>query len=303
MRIIRKAIYTAFTVLILAMSTFKVHGASGDLFASVNGTGGNGGGFIYRYTPNGAPSIFASGLSRPRGLAFDSVGDLFVATTFCDARCHSTILKITPSGAQNVFATIPSSFFAEGVAIDESDNVFVMAIELNNFRSIIFKFDSSGSPRVFGVVQGEGFGLTFDSAGNLFAADHTTGAIYEFAPDGKRRTFVDKSAFPGFSGPVGLTIDDSDNLFASTTGTFPPLALENAILEFTPSGAETTFVTGLNFPSGLVFDTSRNLFIAENPLDSLGDILKVRPDSTTTLFASGIGIQASGGPDFLIIQP
>jgi len=296
--------YIACAVVILAMSTFKVHGAVGDLYASVNGTGGNGGGFIYKYTPDGEQSIFASGLSRPRGLAFDSIGDLFVATTFCGRTCHSTILKIAPTGEQNVFVEIPRSFFAEGVAIDDAGNVFVMAIELNNLRSIVFKFTPSGSPRVFGVVPGEGFGLAFDSAGNLFAADHSFGVIYKYKPDGRRSTFVDKSAFPGFSGPVGLSVDGSDNLFASITGTFPPLALENAILEFTPSGTETTFVTGLNFPAGLAFDTSGDLFVAENPLASLGDILKLTPDSTTSVFASGIGIQQySGGPEFLVIQP
>jgi sugar lactone lactonase YvrE len=299
-----KIIFVAFGVVILAMGTLTTTGAPGDLFASVNGTGGNGGGFIYKYTSNGVQSTFASGLSRPRGLAFDSVGNLFVATTFCGATCNSTILKITPGGTQNVFASIPSSFFGEGVAIDGSDNVFVMAIAYNTNTSIIFKFTRDGMRRPFGVVPGEGFGLAFDSAGNLFAADHVTGAIYEFAPDGRRSTFADKSAFPGFSSPNRLTFDRFGNLFVSTTGNFPPVASENAILKFTANGAETTFATGLNFPDGLAVDASSNLFAAENPLVSIGDILKFTPDGTSTIFASGIGIpQGNGGPEDLAIQP
>ena len=36
-------------------------------------------GSIYEYTPDGVRSTFASGLNQPRGLAFNSAGDLFVA--------------------------------------------------------------------------------------------------------------------------------------------------------------------------------------------------------------------------------
>ena len=48
--------------------------ASDTLYVSNANTGN-----IYEYTPNGAQSTFASGLSYPKGLAFDSSGDLFVA--------------------------------------------------------------------------------------------------------------------------------------------------------------------------------------------------------------------------------
>jgi hypothetical protein len=67
---------------------------------------------------------------------------------------------------------------------------------------------------------------------------------------------------------------------------------------------ETTFANGLNFPQGLAFDTSGDLLVAENPLVSVGDILKFHPDGTSTVFAAGIGIpQGFGGPEFLAIQP
>ena len=46
-----------------------------NLFESDFGTGS-----IYEFTPGGAQSTFASGLVYPAGLAFNSAGDLFVAT-------------------------------------------------------------------------------------------------------------------------------------------------------------------------------------------------------------------------------
>jgi DNA-binding beta-propeller fold protein YncE len=282
--------------------------APGDLFASVNGTGGNGGGFIYKYSPTGVQSTFASGLSRPRGLAFDSAGNLFVATNFSNnATLNCTILKIAPDGTQNVFAIL-GGYTGEGVAIDSSDNVFVMTFNSllpGPTRSKIYKFTPAGVQMAFGFLPGkggQGFGLAFDSAGNLFAVDAALQTIYEFTPAGTMSVFVGPSAFPGFgNGPIGLAFNHVGNLFVSTN-VFP--FTNDTILKFTPSGVESTFATGLDSPFGLVFDSAGNLFIAEWPAFATGDILKFMPDGTSTVFASGIGIpQGNGGPLFLAIQP
>src|SRR6266545_2925807 len=50
---------------------------------------------------NGVPSTFATGLTFPRGLAFDSSGNLFVA----EAIQPGDILKFFPDGTHTVFAS------------------------------------------------------------------------------------------------------------------------------------------------------------------------------------------------------
>ena len=301
MKRITRITYPAFAVVILAMGTLTANGAPGDLFASINNDG-NGVGFIYQYTPDGVQTTFASGLSLPRGLAFDSAGNLFVATNLCGRVCDGTILKITPDGEQNVFATIPA-FFAEGLAIDRSDNVFVMMVNQGARLTFskICKLTPDGRRMTFGVLTGrgvQGFDLAFDSAGNLFATDALQSTIYEFAPDGTRSVFIGPET--GVS-PIGLAFDLFGNLFVSTE-TFP--FTDDTIFTFTPDGVKSTFATGLAAPRGLVFDSAGNLFVAEIPLDTSGNILKFAPDGTRTVFASGIGDpQGSGGPEFLAIQP
>jgi len=51
----------------------------------------------------------------------------------------------------------------------------------------------------------------------------------------------------------------------------------DTILECTPSGVESTFVTGLINPRGLAFDGLGNLFVAESDRAPDGDILKFAP--------------------------
>jgi len=97
MKTISKLIYVAVSVVSLAIGAVTVNGALNDLLVSINGTGANGEGLIYEYTPTGVQSIFASGLSEPRGMVFDRFGNLFVANTTFDEpsqTVQASIVKI-----------------------------------------------------------------------------------------------------------------------------------------------------------------------------------------------------------------
>lgn len=288
-------IYAAFASAMLAIVALTAHGAPGDLFVSINGTGENGASSINQYTPDGV-TIFASGLSRPRGMAFNRSGNLFVANTTFDGinTFQASIVKITPGGVQSTFVTLSGNLFAEGVVFDHAGNLFVAAIDQTDPNaygpSTISKIAPNGVQNTFGTLPYQGFGLAFDSAGNLFAADaghpgiEGTASIYKFAPDGSRSVFVDQSAFP-FTGPVGLSFDRFGNLFASTEADVPMGT--DTIVKFTPDGVGSTFATDLDYPRGLAFDRSGILFVAERgAFAPPGDILKFKPDGNSRVFAA-----------------
>src|SRR6266496_2604902 len=148
--------------------------SSSHQLASVNGNTQNLGGAVFQYTPPGAQSTFAPGLSRPRGLAIYH-GNLYVATNTLDpvtGNLQSSIIKVSASGVQTLFATFSNvNFSAEGLAIDRAGNVFVVAFDQTSpaFASTIFKFTPDGAESTFGSLPRQGFGLAFDAAGNLFA--------------------------------------------------------------------------------------------------------------------------------------
>jgi glucose/arabinose dehydrogenase len=64
---------------------------------------------------------------------------------------------------------------------------------------------------------------------------------------------------------------------------------------------ESTFATGLTNPRGLAFDRDGNLFVAEIPPSTGGDILKFTPDGNRTVFAVVPG-GGNSGPEFLAFQ-
>ena len=259
---------------------------------------------ILEFTPSGVQSTYASGLSFPRGLAFDSLGNLFAAETLAPAD-DVEIGKVLKFNLRNKATTLGSAaqFFFEGLAIDIAGNVYVMGNDVRSpvGASTIFKFTPSGERIIFGSIPGQGWGLAFDSAGNLYAADGGDQTIYKFAPNGTRTVFVGPSAFAPGESPVGLAFDSSGNLFVSIETLSDPGA--DSIVYFTPMGVKSIFATGLTTPRGLAFDSSGNLFVAEvnqPEANQPGDILKFPPGGgPPTVFASF----SSGRPQFLTFGP
>jgi len=177
---------------------------------------------ILEFTPSGVQSTYASRLSFPRGLAFDGLGNLFAAETLAPAG-DVEVGKVLKFNLRNKATTLGSAaqFFFEGLAIDIAGNVYVMGNDVRSpvGASTIFKFTPSGERINFGSIPGQGWGLAFDSAGNLYAADGGDQTIYKFAPNGARTVFVGPSAFAPGESPVGLAFDSSGNLFVSGLST------------------------------------------------------------------------------------
>jgi len=266
-----------------------------NLYVSANAPGGNH--KIFEFTASGVQSTYASGLDNPRGLAFDSIGNLF-ATTAHEAD-DIEIGKVLKFNLRNHVSTAGSAakFFFEGLAIDIAGNVYVMANDDTSptDAGTIFKFTPSGERIIFGSIPGQGWGLAFDSTGNLYAADGGDQTIYKFAPNGMRTVFVGPSAFAPGESPVGLAFNSSDNLYVSIETFTDPGA--DSIVYFTPMGVKSIFATGLTFPRGLAFDSSGVLFVAEANAIPDGDILKFDTGGPH-VFASGFG-----RPEFLTFGP
>jgi len=217
---------------------------------------------IFKFTPAGTTSTFASGLNGPYGLAFDGSSNLFEADFSSGA-----IFKFTPDGTESTFTSGLNTPI--GLAFDSSGNLFVA----DQFSNTIFKFTPAGTKSTFASGLSGPVGLAFDSSGNLFEADFSSGTILKFTPAGTKSTFAS-----GLSGPVGLAFDSSGNLFEADYNSA-------TIFKFTPAGTKSTFASGLNNPAGLAFDSSGNLFEADQ---GSGTIFMFTPAGTKSTFASGL---------------
>src|SRR5207248_2054689 len=109
---------------------------------------------------DGRSSVFVSNISHPKGLAFDSLGNLYLAYPHRDS-----ILKFTPNGKQTTFASGLGHPFR--LAFDLFGNLFATDPAANS----IFEISPSGVVITFFVSTSTTAGvkdLAFDSNGNLF---------------------------------------------------------------------------------------------------------------------------------------
>jgi sugar lactone lactonase YvrE len=230
----------------------------------------------YDLTTGSDLGIFAStGLSGPRGLAFDNTGNLFVANATA-----GNIYKFTPDGVGTLFAS--DLFYVWGLAIDGANNVYVS----NPANGSITKITPGGSKTIFfnsSEIAGP-LGMTTDSAGNLYAGASI--GLRKFAADGTWEFYADPQQVYGND----LKFDGAGNLFA----TDPNYSGSGTVKKVTPNHQISTFASGFVQPGGLAFDTLGNLYVADG---SDKTITKIYPDGSKSFFAN-----SGNAPSFLAVQ-
>ncbi len=281
--------------LLAALIPIGAHANPGDLYATDNSS-------IRIYAPDGSASIFASGLPRPRGLAFDGFGNLFVATLDTSTTFHDgkgQILKFGSDGTVTVFAAGAGLESPEGLAFDGTGNLYVTSVYIS--QSLLGSpLANAGTGRVTEIFPSgersvlhldpttyhQNFGIAFDGQNNLFVADNLQGGIYKITPDRRVSTFV------SIDEPIGLAFDGAGNLYASGTD---PFDVQGSITKIAPDGTQTLFVSGVGGLRGLAFDFAGNLFAAGHGNNV---IYKITPAGSVSIFATGLNV-----PQFLAVEP
>jgi trimeric autotransporter adhesin len=205
------------------------------IISTIAGSGpvgeGNGG-----FSGDGGPAITAR-LNYPKSVAFDSVGNLYIA----DSK-NGCIRKVDTAGIISTVA-IAGLYYPSAVVFDSNGNLYVA----NSGYHLIRKVDTAaiistvaGRSDIFtGGFTGDGvpaaatqlnwpYEIAFDSVGNLYIADSgnhrirkvdTAGIISTVAGNGV--TSYGTSGFSGDGGaataaqlnnPIGVAVDSSDNL-------------------------------------------------------------------------------------------
>jgi streptogramin lyase len=214
--------------------------AFGNLFVSQKSQNSNeSDGVILEFAPDSSRRVFASNLSHPRGLAFDSAGNLYVASPTRDA-----ILKFTPDGKRTTFAT--GIAHPHRLAFDAFGFLWVTdptagALYAIAPAGVVFLIDSSDlDPELTGLND-----LAFDEAGNLFL---TAGqSVVEI--DSTLTALFTVASVPGGAGGIAIEPPLATNLSTrvfvqGSNGAIPTTGHETALAPGTGSAIAGFIISG-----------------------------------------------------------
>ena len=146
-------------------------------FGNKLGTGYIPGDKVFKVTPEGEVSVFATGLVGASGNAFDSQGNLFQSNIGANR-----ISKITPDGTVTTFSNVG---FASpvGIVMDEDDNLYVCNCGNNTIR----KVTPNGVSTQFAAsaILSCPNGIARDNEGNFYVANFNNGIVSKITPNGQ----------------------------------------------------------------------------------------------------------------------
>jgi len=142
----------------------------GILLSNPNGT------TVYKVTPQGAVSTFATGFTGASGNDFDANGNLIQANI-----AAGRVDRVSPSGVRTTI-TNTGLQGPVGVAVASNGDIFVANCGGNSISRI-----SNGVVSDFVVGSGLSCpnGLTFGPEGNLYTVNFNNGGIYKIDPQGQ----------------------------------------------------------------------------------------------------------------------
>jgi sugar lactone lactonase YvrE len=179
----------------------------------------------------------AAQFNQPEGITIDSAGNLYVADTY-----NHRIRKIDTAGNVTTIAGSTRGYAnGQGIAaqfnlphgiIVKSGNLYVTDTYNNRIRKITDGNVTTIAGSGRGSANGQGiaaqfkapFGITIDSANNLYVADTGNHRVRKITPGGLVTTIAgsDPDYSVGrnakFNGPYGITIDSADNLYVADFG-------------------------------------------------------------------------------------
>jgi len=269
----------------------------------------------------------------PRGIAFDSIGNLFISD------CHNfTIRKITPDGMVSTIAGSPGlrggtdgfgmeARFNENSALAVDSSGFVWVADTWGFtiRRISPEGQVStiaGLSEVRGSTDGIGsearfnhpYGIAIDSDGNAIVSDYVNSTIRKVTPEGVVTTVAGSAGVNGtadgpaldsrFSYPIGLAYDSLGNLYIADywNHTIRKMTPQGIVLTIAGSAGNRGCVEGLagnallGEPAGLAVGPDGNIYIAD-PYCNI--FWRMTPEGEVRRLAGQIGVIGNddGGKD------
>jgi sugar lactone lactonase YvrE len=193
----------------------------------------------------GAPSVLATGIPGPEGIAATRQGDLVVGTTPGD------LIRVSEGGAQTPIASLGDSL--AGVTVLKDGRIVACAFGADR----VWVVDGAGTPSVLASgIDGPNFAVQEKRLGRIFVSASFAGTIVDVT-DGTPVVRASGLAFPN-----GLAIGKEAGQRYLYVAELVPGRVSRIFLNSDGSlGSSEVYATGLPLIDGIAFDRRGNLLV------------------------------------------
>ena len=193
-------------------------------------------------------------LDRPRGMAFDAGGNLYIGE-----RGGNRVRRITPQGVISTYAGADLDA-PTAVAVDPDGTLYILEEGRQQLRAV----DSSGSFRLVGKALTSAAGIAADGFGRVYVCEPEAHRVQVFFPNDSVLVFAGQGA-PGpagnLSAPNAIAVTADYVAYISDPGS-------RTIWRVSPEGVKSAFVkedagAGLDQVTSLAVDASGRLYFGE----------------------------------------
>jgi sugar lactone lactonase YvrE len=221
---------------------------SGELFVADPGAGK-----VFKVDRQGKMTTVVEGIwSDPTNIAFDSKGDLLLATGWRGKREPGLYrLSLSDGFITPIAVGAAIQIPLEGMLYDGVGNIWGVDV----INGGLYKVSPDGTIETLARGWHNGMGLAISPSGDIFVADHSLaprgpGRIFRIEREGNASLFAD-----GLEYPFDITFDPSGNLFVAEHWA-------GEILRIPPEGKIEVVAEELHRPQGVAFDRlSGDLFV------------------------------------------
>jgi len=250
---------------------------------------------VYRVTPQGQVSVFATGFSGASGSDFDADGNLIQANIGA-----SRLDMVTPQGMRTTLASTGLTN-PVGVAINAEGEIFAANCGANSISRVQ---GSVAVNFVIGAPLSCPNGLTVDPDGNLYTANFNNGNVIKITPQGQMSILATTpgSVFRSNGGNGHITYGNGRLYLASNaTSQIYELTLDGQLSVLAGNGTRghadgPAAQASFSFPNGIALSADGRYLYVNESQSTAGTVL----DGSTFLLDPGAVRVIDLGPQFAI---